>query len=140
MQHPRKAFTLFEGQVKLVGPEKMELKSPGTSTRLKLVPANQVGFSVPPVIPYDGPPPSSRRTFFFPLALSRLAVMMPAGPEPTTMTSHWVVANGLGARGVAETKPMAWSRRKDNDSKAAMVKFMEMEIEMEMEREIRDGL
>ena len=96
----------------------MVTKSPGTSTRLKLVPANQVGFSVPPVMPYDGPPPSRRRTFFVAFSLSRLAVMIPAGPAPTTIASHRVVATDEDWMGVADTKLMAWRRRREQSSAA----------------------
>ena len=82
-------------------------------------------------MPYDGPPPS-RRSTFFPVSLIRLATMTPAGPEPITITSHTVVAHVLGSMGEAKTKPKAWRRRREK-KKAAM-----MECEMWGEDE-RDG-
>jgi hypothetical protein len=63
-----------------------DLHSPGTSTRLKFVPSNQAGLSVPPVIPYDGPP-CSNSSVFEPVSLNLSATIMPAGPAPTTMKS-----------------------------------------------------
>jgi hypothetical protein len=70
------------------------VQSPGTSTLLKPVPFSQLGFSTPPVIPYDGPPISSSRVLF-PASLNLSATMMPAVPAPTTIASHSLVLQSL---------------------------------------------
>lgn len=76
--------------------------SPGTSTRERLVPASHDGASLPPVTQYEGPPPSRRSTFRAEFSLRRLAMITPAGPDPTTITSYAVTAEVAGGIGVAK--------------------------------------
>ena len=52
--------------------------------------------------------------------------MIPAGPEPTTITSHWVEVTERGWIGEANTKARAWRKIRE-DKKAAIRKVGDLD-------------